>query len=291
MNIELSSILTNEAQPASRLDPIFRVAHFAAQRRIRMENENIDAGKRPWPVHDSALSRYEEDFSWAPENIRSALERMLGEQQSVVCVVFGTDDNPLQEFVEKRKVAGLPTPIVITVSLDDRRSKVQKTRDEALGRYVVSGSVGEPELYARLQDQMDTLKQQGIIDHNKADMYVSGLVGGWGDVPFLEHIDQILAYYMQDPMYFTPDEMQEIVRLRTFFQRLTRDELQKVSTAYVAWMIREAESLLSTKATVFGELPTTVDKKIRDIIPASYKDGHVTFAKNTWKNAFYLRTQ
>lgn len=290
---EVVHVLTQEYEPhRGALDPVFRLATLSHQWRIKIENQKFAARRPLWDQHNSPLSTYEDSYRYAPEGITQSLDRVVQEKGQAVCILFGSDDNPFASYMEaKKRQTGQPHPIImITVALGDRRTEQEKATDAAQGRFVVAGTIGTEQLYHDLQAQLNTLAADGIIQHNKADVLVSGLVGGWGDIPFVQHAKEIADFFMREQHYFTESQQKELYELYNFFAGLSSAEKRTLGSLYVSWLVTQAKSLLHSHAyTVFGEVPIGLDDHLRADIPAQYTDDTTIAVFHRNFNTFYAR--
>lgn len=295
MTTEVQRLLTEEFEPQQEgLQKVFCLAELLHTIKLEEEQSKVRARQDPYHQYNSGLACYEDDHRGAPETMTAGLDRIVAENGQAVCILFGSNDNPFKGYMQRKQKEAEDTPypvVMITVALEDRRDAAEKERDAAYGRFVVSGSVGTASVYEALHQELDWLRSVGVIKQNKADMLVSRLVGGWNSIPFVENAEEMVAYYANSYQYSLYDDKFSLLEeLYSFFANLTLEEQKELGEAYISWMIRQMRGLLrENKGTIFGEIPTKMDKHVQAAIPSRYYAHGITFQRNRFASTFYLR--
>ncbi len=137
------TITRKEQEIPTNLQPLFRLATLSATYWRNFFNAQND-GK--WPDDRSPLKEYNIMYgNVTSETIQQTLDTVLSRKQPVICIVFGTEDNPLAEYMQTKNTEDKNTLIVINVGLQDIRTEDERITDAAGGRYMVAGSIGSEE--------------------------------------------------------------------------------------------------------------------------------------------------
>lgn len=258
------------------LTPLFTLASLAAKAYVRRENIRESADYAAWGTLNSPIEAYNAEYSHVSEGqkIEERLDEVIREKGNAVCIIVGTDDNPLETYMRKQNQGGVQRLTVITVGLQERYSQEQVAEAEALGHYALATTIGAPEGFAQLHGLMDRLRAEGKIPDASADVVVTRLFGGWRSIPFEENLTHIVNKTQNTRLIGLPgidqavwkEQVRQSIHAEAQLDKLTEEELTQLFRAYEGWLIRSFQGLLQKRATVFGEIPYMLYERFARIV-------------------------
>ncbi len=251
-----------EGERPPQITQLHRLAQLSAVNFTKgadLSSDHSNGIYRIYLTQDSQWSDYERRYEdVAGDKVsRHIINRVFDSpHEQSVCLVLGTDDNPLESLMGMLNDDATRL-ITITVALEDKRSDEQRELDERTGRYVVTGTIGTPQLTDDIQSLLHHLKDEGTLKGEAVvDTLVSGMVGGWDNIPFEGNIEGLKLQLIGRLSSLDPTEQEEAQAIFRMIDELTEGDRSTLFAAYAQDLIARVISLMNPHAyTIFGEIP------------------------------------
>ena len=143
------------------------------------ERSLISRNVSPWPNFDQSVKPFERTMQplLGNESLYSTLDNIRDAHNGkLVCLNIGSNYNQLQEYAK-------PGDTVINVALQDL--PLTKEYNERTNNFhFISGSIGVPKTWERINILLNQLQEEGKIDKAKINFCMSDMIGGWESIPY-----------------------------------------------------------------------------------------------------------